>query len=95
MISLEKVLKNIQKYPDKYKVVFEYRPRYAMFGSKNYGDIRNPGNKMSQTWFGVIWPINSSNSSWKMSSKFQTSTFEPPREMSSKPSSVSVIFQKN
>lgn len=45
MTSLEKVLKNIRKYPDKYKAVFEYRPKYAMFGTKNYGDIRNIGKK--------------------------------------------------
>lgn len=44
MSSLGRVLENIQKYPDTYKAVFEFRPRYAMFGTKNYGDIRNLGD---------------------------------------------------
>ena len=43
MSHLEKVLENVEKYPEKYKAVFEYRPHYAMFGTKNYGEIRNLG----------------------------------------------------
>ena len=37
--NLEEVIENISKYPDVYNAVFEYRPHYAMFGTKNYGEI--------------------------------------------------------
>ena len=42
MTSLNKVLDNILKYPHTYKAVFEHRPHHAMFGTRNYGDIRSP-----------------------------------------------------
>lgn len=44
MSSLKKVFEKIEKYPEKYKAVFEHRPHCAMFGTKNYGDIRNTGD---------------------------------------------------